>query len=422
MGWRRPAPRFALPAFLVMAMAVALLPAPASSAEPAKPSRILSAEERLDAIRHGLVQAALEGATRVDSVAWVDTDGRLHESSSFRSGMQVRGVQVLAYLRDADGQPRARLQMPVAGSASAAGASAQRDIYKDTSSAKPAPSCPAKESLNHVIGMEVLVNGPWTAHDAPLAYVLADTLNTAWPQASAPHWRVLPESDGRGDGAFKTADDVPRSRYEQALLGTAASSAPLPWRLLITVQPGPASLTETPDLLKSLQSWVGTTATSPGVARISLSLQSGPGRGSASAALSLSADVPLLREPSQWGAPQFSPAGRAQVQALLGRWRQALSAHLACEAVRPETVVMPNGSLRLNVGALAGVQAGDEWLLADPVVFPQRLLSPGVAQQLVLAKVQKVHARHAELQLLAGPSLPVQSGWRAWRTEPPLGE
>ncbi|MFB0900352.1 MAG: hypothetical protein QMB14_12235 [Polaromonas sp.] len=71
-----------------------------------------SSEERLEAIRQGLVQAALEGATRVESMAWIDGQGVLREGSSFRSGMDVRGVQVLNYVRDNSGQPQARLQLP----------------------------------------------------------------------------------------------------------------------------------------------------------------------------------------------------------------------------------------------------------------------------------------------------------------------
>ena len=71
----------------------------------------LSPEERLEGIRAGLVQAALQGPTRVDSVAWIDGQGVLREGSSFRSGMQVRGVQVLSYLRDSSGRPQAQLKL-----------------------------------------------------------------------------------------------------------------------------------------------------------------------------------------------------------------------------------------------------------------------------------------------------------------------
>ncbi|MFM7343183.1 MAG: hypothetical protein ACKO3Q_11015, partial [Betaproteobacteria bacterium] len=35
----------------------------------------LSPEERLEALRHGLVQQAVQGATQVQSTAWIDTQG-----------------------------------------------------------------------------------------------------------------------------------------------------------------------------------------------------------------------------------------------------------------------------------------------------------------------------------------------------------
>ena len=56
----------------------------------------LSPEEKLQAVRHALAQEALRGATQVRTTAWIDAQGALRESSSFRSGMQVRGVRVMA--------------------------------------------------------------------------------------------------------------------------------------------------------------------------------------------------------------------------------------------------------------------------------------------------------------------------------------
>jgi hypothetical protein len=58
-------------------------------------SEVLSPQERLAAIRKGLVQAALDGPTRVTATQWVDSKGALQESSAFRAGMEVRGVRVL---------------------------------------------------------------------------------------------------------------------------------------------------------------------------------------------------------------------------------------------------------------------------------------------------------------------------------------
>ena len=67
----------------------------------------LTAEERLDAIRQSLVQRSLEGPTQVRSTQWVDGNGALRESNSFVTGMEVRGVRILAYGRDMDKQPTA---------------------------------------------------------------------------------------------------------------------------------------------------------------------------------------------------------------------------------------------------------------------------------------------------------------------------
>jgi hypothetical protein len=422
MNWRRVVPRYALPALLALAM----LAAPAYAAEPASSGHKLSPDERLDAIRHSLVQAALEGSTRVESVAWLDTEGRLQESSSFRSGMQVRGVQVLAYLRDAEGEPRARLRLGTAEpqlnlAKTAAFASretpARRDLYKESTLVKAAPACAPSQGLRHLIGLELVVGERWPAQDAPMAHALAETIHTAWlqaePQARPANWRMLADDDG----VIKMAHHPSRSVYEKALLDSG--NPPLPWLASIQVLPAPPLAA--PQSRIFLQPLIGPPIAVPKT-RISLSLshKSMTGRRSSRDPLFLTADLPLLREPSQWGAPQFSREGRAQVQALLARWSLAVSEYLACDAAQPEVLSAANGTLRLSAGALAGVQPGEEWLLADPATFPERLLAPGIAQQLVLAKVGQVHALHAELQLLAGPARPVQPGWRAWRAELPL--
>jgi len=69
-------------------------------------SPVLTAQERLDAIRHSLVETALQGATQVKTTLWLDAQGQLHDSSSFRSGMEVRGVRVMSYSRDSAGKPK----------------------------------------------------------------------------------------------------------------------------------------------------------------------------------------------------------------------------------------------------------------------------------------------------------------------------
>ena len=55
----------------------------------------ISAEQRLAALRQSLLKTAMEGPTEVKSTQWIDHTGALRESSSFTSGMLVRGVRVL---------------------------------------------------------------------------------------------------------------------------------------------------------------------------------------------------------------------------------------------------------------------------------------------------------------------------------------
>jgi hypothetical protein len=40
-----------------------------------------------------------------------------------------------------------------------------------------------------------------------------------------------------------------------------------------------------------------------------------------------------------------------------------------------------------------------------------------VAGQAVLARVQRVYAHHAQLQVLAGPGDQIRTNWRAWQSQ-----
>jgi len=86
------------------------LPAP-SPKEESQAKATLTAQERLDAIRHSLVEASLQTPTKVLSTSWLDNNGSLRETSSFKNGMQVNSLRVLSYDRDEAGQPKAQLQI-----------------------------------------------------------------------------------------------------------------------------------------------------------------------------------------------------------------------------------------------------------------------------------------------------------------------
>ena len=364
-----------------------------ASAALAQPAAGFSAEERLEGIRAGLVQAALQGPTRVDSVAWIDGQGVLREGSSFRSGMQVRGVQVMGYLRDSSGRPQAQIKLP--------GASAS--LLDNTAEE---PVCAKSSSLRHLIGLQLTVDGQWDSLQAPMAHALGKFGRSLWLQAgsSATGWRMLTQYSDK------------TSQYEQLLTG--AGEQPMPWRAVLSVTPPgaePAIDAKTPAPRMDLPTWWRENSLwgdAPTLVRLHFSLLP---QGQGSPVFEASTDISIPAQASNGGPVQLPAAVREQVARQVRQWTQALGEQLACESVKPEVVHVRGADLRINVGALAGVRAGDEWLLADQRRFPQQILEPGVAAQAVLARVQRVDAHHAQLQVLAGPADQIRTHWRAWQ-------
>ena len=69
----------------------------------------LNAEERLQAIRSALVEAAMKSNTRVSSTSWMDAQGSMRELNRFSSEIKLRELQVQQYSRDEYAQPKAEL-------------------------------------------------------------------------------------------------------------------------------------------------------------------------------------------------------------------------------------------------------------------------------------------------------------------------
>ncbi len=357
-------------------------------------------EERLEAIRQGLVQAALEGATRVESLTWIDGQGVLREGSSFRSGMEVRGVQVLSYLRDSAGQAQARLQLPSATVSKAAGLPDRKDVVREILT--PAQKCGNPAALRHLVGLRMSVEGGWSVDQAPSAHALVQ-LTAA----------LLKQVGGASAGWGMLETSVPaRSGYERALVGTSDNQ--LPWQAFLTVRPA-APL---PPIEKPALSWLKSSLPEPPImALMNFSLVA---RGHHQPVFEASAEIEMPRHTQAWGRPKLEASVREQAADLIQPWTQALAQQFSCAPVRPEVTAVSGAQLSINAGALAGVRTGDEWLLADPQRFPQQLLAPGVAATSVLARVGQVYPLHAQLQIVAGPAQLVRTDWQAWRADSPL--
>ena len=370
--------------------AVSLAGLCASGCALADPGRALSPEDKLTAIRQGLVQAALEGPTEVQATQWIDAQGVLRESSAFRSGMQVRGVRVTAYGQDSQGQPNATLQwQSVQASDIKGGLPAGRE---------PARACKLSGAarLQHVASIHWVEGSGWAAEARPLLRNLRGLLFTELSQASASStvWRLT-----------QTDASTERTDYAQALL--ARSDDDIPWQISFAVQPIPVIAPVLP---------FGGTAQAPYPLKAQLSITLSA-NGLGKALLQLSAPISLDINVSNWQPASLTEASQKLISQQAQGWVRQLEAALSCQPVVAKVTQAMGSQIRINAGAAAGLRLGDEWLLADGQKIPERVLEASLSAHTVLARVTALNEHHAQLTPVAGSKAAVRQHWLAWSAE-----
>ena len=354
----------------------------------------LTQEEKLSAIRQGLVQAAIEGPTKVQSTVWIDAQGALQESSSFRTGMEVRGVRVLSYERDNQGQASADLRWQAASRTTHAADSAEPLACKALASAG---------RLQHVIGLSIATASEWTVDELPAIKALENSLLSQWRGAAGGTvvWRMATSTGGA------------RSAYENALLGSSADQ--VPWQAKLSLRPLTRQVPWLVTLRQNFSEGAMVSGASPeALLQLDFSLTA---RNQYEPLFEAHTQIKWRTERPSWEAGQLSLEAQDLLAQQFQSWSQEIRQRLICEPVLPEVILSSRDGVRINAGALAGVRVGDEWLLADGKNYMRQILEPGVVARSVLAKVQSVGEHHAQLQLIAGPQSAVQRSWRAWSTE-----
>lgn len=357
----------------------------------------LTPEERLEALRNGLAYQSLQGATQVQTTSWIDGQGALRESSSFRSGMQVRGVQVLSYARDEQGAPQARLQVDSA-----------QDLVRGQASPgrADAGSCRPKDKLQHVLGLQMQATGRWSLDEAHLQRDALAILSQAWREAPwrTSRWHLLELPQRAVQPARNSAE-----AYERILTGGSALLPALPWHLHISLETLP------PVAERNWMPWPSAAAPT----RVRLSLLLLHSARDKAPVLQRSAELVLESQAENWSAPRLTVASRERLKELVQAWSKDVTDRLSCEPVQVQVVQTGSDRLQIDQGALAGVQAGDEWLVSDRRRWPSRMLERESAASLVLARVERVSEHQAQLQVIAGPAAAVKPRWQAWPVESP---
>lgn len=357
---------------------VLMLPLAAVAADSGLPADL---QQRLQALQHALVNAAMAGQTRVRNAAWIDSSGRLHENTRITSDLKLRNLRVLEYLTVEDHR-------------SAAIVADARGVTPD------AEACAASQ----------------------LRYRREATLDTALQIATSGadqiYWTAFLEqararfvaSAGR-QWLLGASQPDPGTLYARHLTGYVPDIAPYQMRLELLpagalgiepVRPQAGRAEQARRLLRV----AGDVFTDPPrrsepvpfVLRLAVSER-------ASGRLLWQDAVPLFfpaRDISYTSQPL--PVGLlAELDNVVARWQQQLDAAFDC---RPQTFnvvrAAPDG-LVINGGSAAGLAVGDQLLLMNREHVPLRMLEPDSGEHLALVEVTSVGNSMAVVRQLAGP-------------------
>lgn len=405
------------------------LPAP-SQKDGSKTNAPLTAQERLDAIRHSLVEASLQTPTKVLSTSWLDNNGSLRETSSFKNGMQVNSLRVLSYDRDEAGQPKAQLQIEEPTPSvkqqtrqglksfwqaftnvlqfKQLGSDQNKTLISEKAnqlSSDPNKTCgkQLKVGLRHLMGVDVWMDdsNP-SALTSAVNQLMGEHLTSSNPSGSGQNWRMAANDTQPSMGKTMTA-------YERTL--TSNKPEQLPWHARFAMK---TEMLPAPGLL-GVNGIKG-----PGMV-VSLLLQVSPREGQKGVFQEM-VNLNLELETDAWKPAKLNAESYALLTHQFQQWHSSVSQLLACEAVTPTVTEVQTESIRINAGSESGVRKGDEWLVADPAKFPSQLVGQDGASQMLLAKVDSVSAYHSVLTIVAGSPQSAQVQWRAWPAETLLKE
>jgi hypothetical protein len=326
----------------------------------------LSPQERLNAIRSAMVEAAMKSNTRVSATSWMESDGKLRELNRFSSEIKLRDLQVAQYSRDAGKQPQAELVVTNAVVA-----------VQPNRCEAPQAKAPLRQVMT--VGMDL------SSGLAPAQRYQAQQLGFAararllQSAARSEHWRLI-------------STQAQTRAYDRLIHGHGEEH--VQWHAQLTVTPVPFA------------------GVSDDFSAFGLTLQvSGPGQRQG---WFVAEEVVVPSLPTQaYGTPKMDTDTNAAIGRAVSAMVQQLEKQLACE---PQTfaVEQKDGRLALNAGSNAGLRVGDKLMIADPSILPRHTLEPGALDAAVLAEVKSVTPYQAEIKQIAGRKQKINGAWVAW--------
>jgi len=325
----------------------------------------LKPEQRLEAIRSALLDAAMKSHVRVSSTSWTDSRGALMELNRFSSEIKLRELQIDQYKKTA-GVDSAELSARSLKSAAPLGCDAPQ----------------ARSPIRHVMRVSLDV----ASTIAPAHQYLAQKIGFAARQqvlkesTQTRHWRLMTDS------AYKRS-------YERMVFGQGEEA--VQWSLQLSILPARINLSSKEDPAFVLV-WQA---------------KAGPNKPVWFGAQNL---LFVSTIPSGYGTPKLELDILSTIETTVANMVKELDKQLACD---PQTFAVEkseDGLLVLQAGRTSGLRVGDQIVLADSRVLPRRGIEPGALDAVVLAEVKSVTDYQSEIRPVAGKKQNYQGDWVAW--------
>ena len=345
-----------------------------AEAGPPPASTTTTAEARLEALRHALIDSALKAPTRVRSAAWVDESGVLRENVHISSDIKVRAIRLLPPIEES--------------SATSSTLAAEAQVSAAHSGLRGC-AAPGTRLKRHAA-----LTGEHSPGDGRLGYHFIGELAGRAEQALLAQFAQDPA------WALTTAGAA-TSAYER-LLADPETPHTQPYRIRLMVEAVPDSPLREPAPLAGLLRTVGLAAPRHEARLVRLSLEvhervSGRRLWHEQALLEYPETTPSLER------PPMPPALIDALHRTLAGWHRSMRKSLECEPLQFSATAQDAEQIVISAGSRIGVRVGDQLLLLDRTRFPGQLLEADTLGRAALIEVQEVMRDRAVAKRLAGP-------------------
>ena len=359
-----------------------------------------AAEAQLEQIRQAILNAAVERPTQVLSTAWIDQNGRLHETAHFQTDGEVRSVRSVRIPLFDKAKPV--VAKPVSIKVELL-PSAWRQKMKPGASCE-APARKLRQPLQIFSAGQVGLGSRQSFYSQTLL------------QETQSRWQEQVQTSARWWPQPLTAVNASNSStnaYEAALTRTGTQTS---WavRLDLSTLPVPPS-EEQPWHVRLRRQVTGSDDAVDQPWRWQLTMTMGTLRQDGSFEALWSQHAPLelsgleqLATPADWQAMLGD-----RLQPIVQAWAQVLEKAWACEPIQFQVSGSPASGLLINAGQRSGLTPGDRLLLVAPEHIPQKILENGAMAHLRLAEVVQVGEHQTAIRQLAGPAASTHGRWVA---------